>query len=75
MKGKISKSDALDELRLTEYAYTKAIKLLLSQEIISKRGNNKSTHYVLKTNTEASTFSDQKFLKELEDMLRKKSKR
>lgn len=73
--GKISKGEALGELQLTEYAYTKAIKSLLSQEIISKRGNNKSTHYVLKTNTEASTFSDQKFLKELEDMLRKKAKR
>ncbi|MGY0172573.1 RNA-binding domain-containing protein [Lactococcus petauri] len=73
--GKISKSNALGELKLTEYAYTKAIKSLLNQEIISQRGNRKSTHYILKTNTEASTFSDQKFLKDLEDMLRNKAKR
>jgi ATP-dependent DNA helicase RecG len=75
VNGKLSKSDALEMLKLTEYAYTKSVKSLISQGFISKRGNKKSTHYILKRNTEASTFSNQKLLKDLEDMLRNKAKR
>ena len=71
-------------ITVSHFCYNKANRLLeefmenkslLNQKFISKQGIIKSTRYVLKNNTEAMTFSNQKFLKDLEDMLRNKAKR
>jgi len=65
----------LEELEITEYAYNKALRSLLEQEIVQQDGNGRSTHYVLKENSEAIIFSNQRLIRDLEDMLRKKSRR
>lgn len=66
----ITKSDAIKKLKVTEYIFNRTIQKFLEKDIIERKGRGRSTHYVLKTNSEASILSDKKQIRYLEDKMK-----
>ena len=66
----ITKSDAIKKIKMTEYAFNQTIQKLLEKDIIDRKSGGRSTHYVLKTSSEASVFSDKKQIRYLEDKMK-----
>ena len=55
---------------MTEYAFNQTMQKLLEKDIIDRKSGGRSTHYVLKTSSEASVFSDKKQIRYLEDKMK-----
>lgn len=67
----ITKRLAMKNLKITEYAFNQTVQKLLEKEIIERKSGGRSTHYILKKNSEASIFSNKKQIRDLEDKMKK----
>lgn len=67
-KGSITKSYALNQLKLSEYAFRTALKNLLKDKIIEKHGNGRNTFYIIVNSHEAKILSNKKMLTLFQDV-------
>lgn len=67
-RGAVTKSIALDDLKMTEYSFRNAIKALLDDHIIKQVGKSRNTRYVIPHSDEAYIQSRKKWLVEINDV-------